>query len=259
VGAESYLTDLFGLDGHTVLVTGGRTGIGRAVAAGAARAGADVVVTSRTPDELEPLLEELRAAGAQALGLALDVRDPDSVRLAVEATLERFGKVDVLVNNAGVALHRPALEISAGDWSDLIETNLTGPFAMAKAVATAMIEAGYGRIVNLSSTYAQIVAPGRAAYSTSKAALGHLTRALAVEWAPHGVTVNAVAPTTIVTPSRAEILSDEEFVQRRVAEIPVGRLGEPDDVVGAGLFLASRAAGFVTGHTIMVDGGLTLQ
>lgn len=256
---RDYLSQLLNLEGKVALVTGARVGIGAAAAVGLARAGASVCLTSRSQPGLEPVAETVRGLGAKALTLPLDVRDSASIAAAVGKAAEHFGRIDLLVNNAGVAIRGPALGFREEDWDKVMETNVRGVFLMSQAVGGRMAEAGGGRIVSLSSTFARVPAAGRAAYATSKAALEHLTRVLAREWAPEGVTVNAVAPTTILTESRAAFLASPEDRRRRVAEIPLGRMGETEDVVAAILFLAGPAGAFVTGQTLYVDGGFSLR
>lgn len=237
-----YLAQLFGLDGRVALVTGARHGIGEAVANALSRAGARVIVTGRSQDRLPTIGDEQ---------LALDVTDP----WQVEATISRCGRLDIVVNNAAVPATGPTDALSVAEWDRVMATNLRGPFLISRSAAATM-ERG-GRIINVSSTYARLAAPNRAAYAAAKAGLEHLTRVLALEWAPRGITVNAVAPGATPTESRAPVLGTEEARRSRAAEIPLGRLGEVDDVVGAVLLLASDAGAFITGQTIVVDGGLT--
>jgi NAD(P)-dependent dehydrogenase (short-subunit alcohol dehydrogenase family) len=247
---------LFGLDGQVALVTGARQGIGRALTLGLARAGARVVVTSRDAAGLVDLAGELSVLGAEHYELGLDVARPESIEEAVTLAADHWGRLDVLVNNAGVALRAPALEITAGEWDHVAEVNLRGVFLLCQAAARRM-ETG-GSIVNLSSTFARVAVEDRSVYAATKAAVEQLTRVLALEWAPRGITVNAIAPTTIVTESRRDVFADDAVRQARIREIPVGRLGEPEDLVGAVVLLAGQAGRFITGTTIAVDGGYTL-
>jgi NAD(P)-dependent dehydrogenase (short-subunit alcohol dehydrogenase family) len=249
----SYLGERFGLDGRVAVVTAARQGIGRAIAVGLARAGARVVVTARERDTLGAVVEEI---GGEALALGLDVRDAAQVDAAVESAVDAFGGIDVLVNNAGVSVQGDALSYGESDWDEVLATNLKGTFLCCRAAAARMADGG--RIVNLSSTYARAPVAGQAAYGASKAAIEQLTRTLALEWASSGVTVNAIAPGTVLTESRAARFRDEGVRRERLARIPLGRFGEPEDVVGAVLLLAGPAGAFVTGHTLVVDGGFTL-
>jgi NAD(P)-dependent dehydrogenase (short-subunit alcohol dehydrogenase family) len=258
VGADlEHLSRLFGLTDRVALVTGARHGIGAAVALGLARAGARVAVSGRDAAALAPLARELDAIGAEHLELTLDVADPAQAADAVRAAGQRWGRLDVVVNNAGLSIRAPAAELSLEDWDAMLDTNLRGPFVVARAAAVAMTAGG--RIVNLSSTYARTAAADRSAYAASKAALEQLTRVLALEWAARGITVNAIAPGATPTETRQAVLGDERTRRERAAGIPLGRLGAPEDVVGAVLLLAGDAGAFITGHTIAVDGGFTLS
>jgi NAD(P)-dependent dehydrogenase (short-subunit alcohol dehydrogenase family) len=251
------LEGLFELGGRVALVTGARQGVGRAMALALARAGASVAVTSRDAASLGELAAELDAIGAEHLELALELTDAASIVAVVAATTQRFGRLDVLVNNAGVSIRRAATDYTAAEWDEVLSTNLRAPFLLAQAAAPAMTSPG-GRIVNVSSTFARAAVGGRAPYAASKAGLEQLTRALAVEWAPRGITVNAIAPGATPTETRRAVLGTEEAVRARTAEIPLGRLGTPEDLVGALLLLAGEAGSFITGQTIVVDGGFTL-
>ncbi len=239
----------FGLAGRVALVTGARQGIGEAIAQALAEAGARVAVTSRDRSQL---------ADAAALAIELDVGDEEQVDAAIAATVAELGGLDIVVNNAAVTAHVPALELTTADWDDVMRTNLRGAFLVARAAARVMKDRGGGRIVNLSSPFARVGLADRVAYSVSKAGLEQLTRSLAVEWAPYGITVNAVAPTTVLTASRQKVFADDAALQRRIAQIPLGRVARPDDVVGAVLFLCAEAGAFVTGESILVDGGYTI-
>jgi NAD(P)-dependent dehydrogenase (short-subunit alcohol dehydrogenase family) len=252
------LDQKFGLEGRVALVTGASQGIGAAVALGLAQVGAFVAVTSRKRSKLDPLVGRIEASGAKALALELDVTDPAQVDAAVALTVEKLGGLDIAVNNAAATVHRAALDLSVEEWDHILDTNLRGAFLVSCAAARAMKGLG-GRIVSISSPFARVGLPNRVAYSTSKAGLEQLTRSLAVEWATDGITVNAVAPTTVLTESRRALLGDEEVLRNRVEQIPLGRLAREDDVVGAVLFLCSNAGSFMTGQTLLVDGGYTIK
>jgi len=254
-----YLRDQFGLAGKTVLVTGARQGIGYATALALGRAGARVALTARRVEQLAPAAQALEQLGAEVLSIGLDVRDRRQVEAAMDAAMDEFGRLDVLVNNAGISLPGESLAYDEEDWDLVMDTNLKGTFLCSQAGARRMAPAGGGRIVNLSSTYARAAVAGQAAYAASKAAIEQLTRTLALEWAPSRINVNAVAPTTVLTESRADRFEDEAARRGRLEQIPLGRFAEAEDVVGAILFLAGAAGRFVTGHTVAVDGGYTLR
>jgi NAD(P)-dependent dehydrogenase (short-subunit alcohol dehydrogenase family) len=246
----------FRLDGQVCLVTGAARGIGRAIAVALAEAGADVALGLRDAATGAGLAEEIGA-----LPLQMDVTDLDQVAAAVAATRERFGRLDVLVNNAGVGPpETPAEQVSTADFDATVALNLRGTFFASQAAGRVMIEQGSGRIVNLSSQAGFVALPGEAVYCMTKAAISHLTKCLAVEWGVHGITVNAVAPTFIATPGTEPALADPAFradVEERIAALH--RIGTPDDVTGAVVFLASPAASLITGHTLLVDGGWTAR
>jgi NAD(P)-dependent dehydrogenase (short-subunit alcohol dehydrogenase family) len=240
----------FDLHGQVALVTGASRGIGHDLALALAHAGAHVVAGARSIGEFE---EE----GIHAV--ELDVRERGSVDGAVASAIERFGKLDVLVNNAGLGTNHDALDATEEEWDELMAVNLKGAFLACQAAGRHMVERGYGRIVNISSQAAAVGLRRHAAYSASKAGLEGLTRVLAVEWAPHGVTVNAAAPTFIRTPGTAERLDDPAFLEDVLARIPVGRVGSTTEVAAAVIFLASPAASLITGAVLPVDGGWTAQ
>jgi NAD(P)-dependent dehydrogenase (short-subunit alcohol dehydrogenase family) len=256
-GPDDLHRRLFGIAGRVALVAGGRQGIGRELALALAQAGARVAVTSRRPEELSGLAGELEAFGAEHLELGLDVSDEDDVERVVAAVVDRFGALDIVVNNAGRAIRRPALEHTLADWDAVLDTNLRGAFLVCRAAARAMGTRG-GRIVNISSTFAQAAFPNRVAYAASKAGLEQLTRVLAVEWAGRGITVNALSLTTIETEARRDLFATPEARAARVRRIPLGRLGETGDVVAPFLLLVGDGGAFITGHTMAVDGGFTL-
>lgn len=261
--SAAYLRATFGLQGKVAFITGSREGLGEATAIGFAKAGARVAVTSRTGKGLEGLVDRIRSIGSEALPFALELRDLDQVRSVVDKTAEHFGRFDILVNNVGYATRGDSLTYAPSDWDEIMEVNLRGSFYMAQAAAPHMIKAGSGSIINISTAFAHTAMSHRAAYAASKAGVEHMTRILAVEWARHKITVNVVAPTTMLTPTRAHVFPTPEAVQERVKLMPMGRalgrLQVPEDVVPAIVFMASEGARFITGATLVVDGGFSIE
>jgi NAD(P)-dependent dehydrogenase (short-subunit alcohol dehydrogenase family) len=250
----------FDLFGRTALVTGAARGLGRAIALALAHAGADVALGLRDPARGGSVAREIEAMGRKALPLAMDVTDLKQIGAAVDATVATFGRLDILVNNVGIAPGNLAEDVNEADFDATIAANLKGTFFASQAAARVMIRQHFGRIINLSSQAGFVALPGEAIYCMTKAGVSHLTKCLAVEWGKHNLTVNAVAPTFITTPGTDEALSDATFradVVERIAGLH--RIGEPMDVAGAVVFLASPAAGMITGDTIMIDGGWTAR
>lgn len=248
---QSWLEEMFSFAGRRVLVTGASRGIGQALALGFARAGADLVLTARSLDALEETAAAIRALGRQAECLAFDQRDPEAIR----AALSDLPPVDVLINNAGVEEVRPALEADEALWNKILDTNLKGAFFVAQAVARGMASRGGGVIVNLASLTSYVGVPTAAPYGASKSGILGLTRALAAEWAPQGIRVNAIAPGYFLTDLTRSFYEDRDWVAAMTARVPMKRLGELEDLVGAALFLAGRGAGYVTGQCLVIDGG----
>ncbi len=247
------------LDDQVVLVTGSGSGIGRAIAIAVAEVGADVAVCE-VPQKvgmLDAVCEAIEDLGQRALSVALELPGQESIDAAVSRVVDTYGRVDILVNNAGVNIPRDALEVTEADWDGVLDVNLKGLFFMSQRVARSMIETGGGKIVNIASQNGVVGYYKRAAYCSSKAGVVNLTRVLAVEWAPYQITVNAVGPTFILTPLTQSTFDNEALREDLLSRIPLGRVGQPEDVVGAVVFLASPAANLITGHTLLVDGGWT--
>jgi len=251
----------FRLDGQTALVTGAARGLGRAISLALADAGADIALGLRVASDAEDLAAQIEAMGRRALRVQMDLLNLEQVSNAVSEVQDAFGRIDVLVNNAGIGPEEAAAEDwTEADFDATFDLNVKGTFFASQAVARVMIEHGGGRIVNMSSQAGFIALPGEAIYCASKAAVSHLTKCHAVEWGQYGINVNAVAPTFIRTPGTAPALADAAFkadVEERIAALH--RIGEPVDVAGAVVYLASPASGLVTGTTLMVDGGWTAR
>jgi NAD(P)-dependent dehydrogenase (short-subunit alcohol dehydrogenase family) len=251
----------FRLDGTVCVVTGGGAGIGRAIAVGAARSGARVHVLDRDPAAAGRTEADIAAEGLAATGHVVDVANEAQIVATFDAIMAAEGRIDGLVNNAGMAIRRAAVELERSDWQAVVDVNMTGVFLCARTAARHMLKAGRGAIVNMSSImglsggglYPNI------SYQTTKGAVVNLTRALAVEWAARGIRVNAIAPTWVRTGFIRPLLERPDIVERMQAVTPLGRVAEPEDIVGAALFLLSPAAAMVTGHTLPVDGGFLAQ
>ena len=244
----------FDLTNKLAVVTGASDGIGRHIALGLAEAGADVIVCSRRKEILNGVRAEIEKIGRRSYVYAFDVRNVSEIEGFRDFILKETGKVDILINNAGFALTKPAFDMTEKDWDIMVDTGFKGLFFCCQAIGLIMREQGYGKIINLSSTFSRSVVPGRSVYAGIKAGVNHLTEALAMEWAPYGIRVNAVAPTAVLTPSRKDILTGETL-KKVLDRIPLGRLATPADLIGAVIYLSSEASDFVTGHTLFVDGG----
>jgi len=252
--------DLFRLDGRRALVTGGAKGLGRVIASSLAEVGADVVLVSRTVAECEASAVAIAAeTGRRAVGLAADVSKADEVERLVDRAHEALGPIDILVNSAGINIRGPIDDLKEEDWDAVVGVNLKAPFLLARKFGPLMAERGWGRIIHLGSILSTIGIPGRTPYASSKTGLLGLTRVLALEWGQKGVTVNALCPGPFATDMNKPLLNDPAQYQAFVAKIPMGRWGELHEIAGAALFLASDASSYVTGATLFVDGGWTVQ
>lgn len=250
---------IFDLRGQVALVTGSSRGIGHDLVLALAHAGARVVAGARQPQDVGPLVDQVRLEGGNAMGVPMDMLDLASIESAVASTVEQYGRIDILVNCAGLGLNHDALDATEDEWDSLLDVNLKGLFFACQAAGRRMVEQEYGRIVNMASQAGVVGIRRHAAYSASKGGVIALTKVLALEWAPVGVTVNAVAPTFIRTPGTAERLDEPEFLADVLARLPVGHVGDTMDVAAAVIYLASPAAKLVTGSVLAVDGGWTSQ
>ena len=243
---------------RAALVTGASYGIGAAIALGLARDGFDVALADLRTADLATTAAGIEAVGARAAPVALDVRSQDSVEAAFVAAIAAFGGLDLLVNNAGVPMTRPAVEVTRDEWETALGINLTGAFFMSQQMGRHLIGEGRpGSIVSLASTHGTVGFPNVVAYGVAKAGISHMTRILAIEWAGHGIRVNAIAPGTTETESRAPMLADPDRRETMLNRIPLKRFGTPEEMAGAVRYLASPAASYITGQVLLLDGGLT--
>jgi NAD(P)-dependent dehydrogenase (short-subunit alcohol dehydrogenase family) len=249
----------FSIAGQVALVTGATGGIGADLAGSLARAGARVGVGGRQAELADAVAAAIRSDGGKAVPIALDLTDRASIDDAIEGVVEAFGRIDILVNNAGLGTNHDAIDATEAEWDELFAVNVRGLFFASQSAARHMLRQGSGRIINMASQAGLVGIPRHAAYSASKAAVIGLTRVLALEWSPRGVTVNALAPTWVYTPGTAERLDDPAFLATVLARIPVGRVATTAEVAAAVIYLASPAAAMVTGSVLTIDGGWTAQ
>jgi NAD(P)-dependent dehydrogenase (short-subunit alcohol dehydrogenase family) len=247
----------FDLTGKIAFITGTSRGLGQYMGRALARAGTDLVITSRDVESLAPFQQEIEALGRRAFPLALDVRDHESIQQAVEAAHSHYGQIDILVNNAGCNVRKPALDISWEDYNLVLDTNLRGTFFVAQAVARHMVARNYGRIINIGSVTTVAGYAGLGPYCASRGGTKQLTMSLADDWGQHGVTVNCLAPGWFKTAQNQVLYENEDWVEYLCDRIPLKRPGQPNDLDGTVVFLASDASAYITGQTILVDGGIS--
>jgi|HubBroStandDraft_1064217.scaffolds.fasta_scaffold114385_1 NAD(P)-dependent dehydrogenase (short-subunit alcohol dehydrogenase family) len=246
---------LLSLEGKVAVVVGGTSGIGRAISLGLAEAGADVVASARRQEQVETTAAEIEALGRRSLRLPSDVADRTSLQKLMDQTIAELGKVDILVNSAGKIKRAPTLTFDETEWTDILDTNLTGTLRACQIFGAHMLDRGYGRIINIASLNTFVALSQVAAYAASKAAVASLTRSLAVEWSQKGVLVNAIAPGVFRTALNSDLLDNTPRGKELLMRTPMGRFGRTEEVVGAAVYLASDAASFVTGQVLVVDGG----
>jgi NAD(P)-dependent dehydrogenase (short-subunit alcohol dehydrogenase family) len=249
--------ELFDLTGQVALVTGASRGLGQYLGRALAKSGADLIITSRRKEDCAVFVAEIEAMGRKAVPLALDVRDKDSIEAMAAEAAKAYPQIHILVNNAGCNVRKPALEVTWDDWNLILDTNLRGAFFVAQHIAKQMIPHGYGRIINIGSVTSVFGYAGLAPYSASRGGIKQLTMSLADDWGKHGVTVNCLAPGWFKTSQNAVMYEDASWVEYLTERIPMKRPGAPNDLDGAVVFLASEASRYVTGQTLLVDGGIT--
>ncbi|MGA8941015.1 MAG: glucose 1-dehydrogenase [Acidobacteriaceae bacterium] len=250
-------SQLFDLSGQVALVTGASRGLGQCFARALANAGADLIITSRRTQDLSPFVAEIESLGRRAIPLELDVRDQQSIEKMSAAAEEAYGRIHILVNNAGCNVRKPALDVTWDDWNLILDTNLRGSFFVAQQIARRMLPYGYGRIVNIGSVTSVFGYAGLAPYGASRGGIRQLTMSLADDWGKYGITVNCLAPGWFQTEQNKVLYEDKEWVDYIVDRIPLKRPGEPRDLEGAIVFLASEASRYITGQTLLVDGGIS--
>ena len=255
--SQSSGTGLFDLSGRVALVTGTSRGLGQVFARALARAGADLVLTSRNHASLATFEAEINALGRRAVSLDLDVRDQASIDRMMASAQEAFEQLDILVNNAGCNIRKPAIDVTWDDWNQILDTNLRGSFFVAQAVARLMIPRQYGRIINIGSVTSVAGYAGLAPYGASRGGIRQLTMSLADDWGTHGITVNCLAPGWFRTEQNKILYEDKEWVEYLSDRIPIKRPGQPEDLESAVVFLAAESSRYVTGQTLLVDGGIS--
>ena len=252
------IQSIFELTDKVAIVTGASKGIGRDISLLLAEAGANLVIIARNEQELLELSQEIKAKGRKVLAIPADLMDTSGIPKIIEQVIEEYGRIDILINNAGTNIPKPALETTEEDWDLVMDLNVKSLFFMTKEVGKHMCNQKSGKVVNITSQMAFVGYHDRSVYCASKGSVTQMMKALAIEWAPHQINVNAVAPTFIETPMTKDMFQDEKFKNDVLNRIPLGRLAKSEDLFGAILFLSSRASDMVTGHTVVVDGGWTV-
>ena len=254
------ISELFNLSGRIAVITGGAKGLGRSMALALADAGSDVVISDILISSAKNVAKEIEKKGQRSLGIKLDVTQSGEVQKMVNEVTEHFGRIDILINNAGINIISPAENFALKDWNRVVNINLTGVFLCSQAVGKVMIKQRGGKIINIASLFGTIGSPHDAvAYNSSKAGVINLTRSLAIEWAKYDIHVNAIAPGIIETDLTRNRLENKEYYNSWIDRTPLGRIGTPEDLYGAIIYLSSEASNWLTGHTIVIDGGYTAQ
>lgn len=253
------MKDLFSLAGKVAMVTGASAGIGREIALGYAHSGADIIAVAQNEERLNSLKAEVEGLGKRCMIFRANLVSTEKIQELVDTAVAKMGRIDILANVAGVNVHKPAEEMTEEEWDFVYNVNIRTLFFLCQSVGKVMLENGYGKIVNISSTFGFVGFAGRSAYGSTKAAVTNLTKTLALEWSSRGINVNGIAPGPVRTPAREELFSKPEFFNNLIAKVPIKRVADPIDIVGPAIFLASQAASFVTGETLLVDGGYCAQ
>lgn len=253
------MLDLFSLKGKVAIVTGAAQGIGREIALGFAQYGADIAAVDLNEERLQTLKSEIGALNRRCLTLHVDLADVGQIERMAQRTVDEMGRIDILANIAGVNVHKAAEEMTEQDWDFVQDINLKALFFCCQAVGKVMLKQGSGRIINMGSAFGVVGFGGRTAYASSKAAVSNLTKTLALEWSAKGIHVNALAPGPVWTEARHELFSNPEFYANLLKKVPINRTAKPAEIVGPAIFLASEASSFVTGETLLVDGGFCAQ
>jgi NAD(P)-dependent dehydrogenase (short-subunit alcohol dehydrogenase family) len=250
---------LFNLENKNALVTGGSGGIGRAIAIGLATHGANVLVAGRNPERTAETAEQIAALGKKSAVFQLEITSRESTDAMAAMAMEMFGRIDILINSAGMNIRKPILEIGDRDWDPVLTVNLKGTLYCCQSIGRFMVAQKQGKIVNVASISSKLGHPARGAYAASKGGVIQLTKVMATEWAPYNICVNAISPAAVDTPFINGLKKDRQRLDRERERIPLGRIATPDDLVGAAVFLASAAADFITGHNLIIDGGRTVD